>query len=161
MLEMADEAVSRQLAQTGMLGVGDMLYRHLSERIDADGADERLQLPACRAPALRRHAPASYGRFHSEIRRAAQETGLSPRLIGAVIKQESAGDPKAVSRKGAVGLMQLMPAIAVQMGVRNRFDPAANVLGGAKYLRALLVQFKKLELTLVAYNAGPEAVKRH
>ena len=95
------------------------------------------------------------------IRKAAQETSLSPQLLHAVIAVESGFDSRAVSPKGALGLMQLMPQTARQLGVRDPFDPAQNVAAGATYLRSLLDRFNgNLELALAAYNAGEVAVVR-
>ena len=96
------------------------------------------------------------------IELVAAETGLSPSLIKAVALVESGFDPEAVSPKGAQGLMQLMPATAAELGVRNAFDPLENLRAGARYLRSMLDQFDgNLNLALAAYNAGPSAVRRH
>ena len=95
------------------------------------------------------------------IRKAAQDTALSPQLLHAVIAVESGFDSRAVSPKGALGLMQLMPQTARQLGVRDPFDPAQNVAAGAAHLRSLLDRFNgNLELALAAYNAGEVAVVR-
>ena len=92
----------------------------------------------------------------------AAETELEPELLHAVILAESAYDPKAVSSKGAVGLMQLMPATAKRYGVVDRRDPAQNIRGGARYLRDLLALFDQdKKLALAAYNAGENAVIRY
>jgi soluble lytic murein transglycosylase-like protein len=85
---------------------------------------------------------------------------MDPNLTRAVIYVESAGDKKAVSSQGAMGLMQLMPDTATDMGVENAFDPAQNIFGGTRYLSRMIDQFGSLDLALWAYNAGPEAVKR-
>ena len=93
---------------------------------------------------------------------AAARYRLPPRLLHAVIAVESAGDPRAVSPKGALGLMQLMPDTAAALGVSDPFEARENVLGGAAYLRELLDAFQgDLRLALAAYNAGPGAVRRH
>lgn len=95
------------------------------------------------------------------IRRASEATGLPVALIDAVIRTESGYRPHAVSRAGAQGLMQLMPATARSLGVSNAFDPAENVLGGARYLRKMYDRFGSLRLAIAAYNAGPKAVKKY
>lgn len=96
------------------------------------------------------------------IERVAREQQLHPELLHAVVRVESAYDPKAVSSKGAVGLMQLMPATAARFGVSDREDPQQNLKAGARYLRELLGMFDNdLTLALAAYNAGENAVIRY
>lgn len=93
------------------------------------------------------------------IERAALEQRLDPRLVRAVIEVESAWNVRARSRKGALGLMQLMPETARRFGVRDPFDARENISGGTRYLRVLLNQFhENLNYTLAAYNAGEKAV---
>lgn len=96
------------------------------------------------------------------IERAARSAALRPELVRAVIVVESAFNPRAVSKRGARGLMQLEPATARRYGVSNAFDPEQNITAGARYLKDLMVRFgNDLELTLAAYNAGEEAVERY
>lgn len=93
---------------------------------------------------------------------AARTHGVDPRLLAAVAGRESAWNAQSVSRTGACGIMQLMPATARYLGVANLFDVRDNIFGGARYLRALLDVFHgDLDLTLAAYNAGPGAVQRY
>jgi soluble lytic murein transglycosylase-like protein len=96
------------------------------------------------------------------IAAASQAHGVDPMLVKALIQVESGYRPKARSPKGAVGLMQIMPATAREYKVRNPFDPKANIEAGVKHLRSLLERFgrERTELALAAYNAGPGAVER-
>jgi len=95
------------------------------------------------------------------IARLAYAHGIRPSFVHAIIKAESNYDPRAISYKGAVGLMQLMPHTAVRFGVRNRFDALQNLEGGVRYLRFLLDMYQgNGNLALAAYNAGEGAVDR-
>jgi hypothetical protein len=95
-------------------------------------------------------------------RNIALEHGLPPMLVKSIIRAESNGDPRAISRKGAMGLMQLMPETAKAYRVSDPFDPLANIRGGVQYLKDLLREFSgNLSLTLAAYNAGPGAVRKY
>lgn len=124
-----------------------------------DPAGDQFTQPSVTSPADLQRMP-----FHQEVLEAAHQTSLAPALIHAVIAVESRHNPKAVSKKGAMGLMQLMPATAQDFGLsRVRLqDSRQNILVGAQYLKTLLRQFDgDLELALAAYNAGPAAVKKY
>jgi soluble lytic murein transglycosylase len=109
-----------------------------------------------------RSAPRMTRAYDPAIERASKEHGVSAALVKAVIAAESGFDPYAVSRKGALGLMQLMPQTAAELAVPNPFDPEANVRGGTTYLRRMLDTFDdQLPLALAGYNAGPAAVVRY
>lgn len=97
--------------------------------------------------------------FDPIIRKMAAEKGVDPTLVRAMIQVESAYQPRARSNKGAVGLMQVMPATGRQYGIRNLYDPSANIRAGVTHLKTLLDRFP-LDLALAAYNAGEGAVTR-
>jgi len=104
------------------------------------------------------HALAA-GQLNSLVEVASRLYGVKPNLVSAVIDAESHGDPAAISRAGAMGLMQLMPATSSQYGVMNPFDPQANVAGGVHYLHDLLHRYHgNVSYALAAYNAGPGLV---
>lgn len=100
--------------------------------------------------------------FDNLIRAAAQKHGVDEKLIAHVIAVESNYNPKAVSRKRAQGLMQLLPQTAAKYSVSNAFDPAQNIDGGTRYLKDLLAKYSgDVKLALAAYNAGPDMVTRY
>jgi soluble lytic murein transglycosylase-like protein len=149
-----DHAGRIYLTDQRMRGGGYVLLKVI--RLPGQRAAVRDSGAAMRAMARRRAA------VSAKIVEVAAEARLRPELIHAVVRAESAYDPGAVSRKGAVGLMQLMPGTAERYGVHDRRDPEQNLRGGTAYLRDLLELFDDdLRLALAAYNAGENAVIRH
>ena len=137
---------------------------HLTDRPPHNGyqliqkAGKKLRTPRINF----RNKDANRKRFASKIAEVASRYQVPEALVHAVIAIESAYDPNAVSRAGAVGLMQLMPATAKRYGVANRQDPSANLTGGTRYLKDLLLRFdSNLELALAGYNAGENAVEKY
>ena len=105
---------------------------------------------------------AKANRYDSIIENAALSASVEPNLLRAVIVVESGFNSRAVSKRGAVGLMQLMPATATRFGVSNPYDPRENVHAGARYLKFLINRFgQDVRLALAAYNAGEDAVERN
>lgn len=150
-------------------GVGPTRYQ---------AAAQRVAIIRRRLSALRQSRPCAQFAAHLEhamrqrsirgardvdsiVRAAARRWSVDPALVHAVIRAESAYDALAVSRCGALGLMQLMPATAATLGVNNPFDPIENVEAGTRYLRIQLDAFDDVSLALAAYNAGPSAVRRY
>lgn len=221
MMSVADESVATQLSKTGMLGIGDVLYKNLLKRLEEDTPEsqglkitserhieglapprsikstddlsvherQEMQAPQAPAPAEEKvitgrqeqalpvgvarpsqpapHSAAAKGaydrlsKYVDHIQAAAEETRLPASLLRAMIMQESSGDQRATSHKGAAGLMQLMPDTARTVGVKNLYDPGENIMGGARYLRKMLDRFGDLETALAAYNAGPGNIEKH
>jgi soluble lytic murein transglycosylase-like protein len=126
-----------------------------SDLVSVEPEDTFQTIPAPPAP----NASIPYGDL---IRAAATKHGIDEKLITRVIAAESNFNPKAVSRKQALGLMQLLPQTAAQYAVANVFDPAQNIEGGTRYLKDLLGKYRgNLQLALAAYNAGPDMVERY
>jgi soluble lytic murein transglycosylase-like protein len=134
--------------------------------------DARYQLivraPAAASPASpdARRAASWLARstdYDAAITRAAGAAKVRPELVRAVIVVESGFNPRAISRRGAIGLMQLLPTTARRYGAFNAFDPEQNIRAGALYLADLIARFgeQKLELVLAAYNAGENAVEKY
>lgn len=120
------------------------------------------EVTACSPAALRKAKRVGQGEFDRLIGHFARSYELEPALIRAVIHVESCYNPRAKSRAGAIGLMQLMPGTAKRFGVKDIYDPMQNMRGGVRYLKLLLAMFKdNLRLALAAYNAGENAVKRY
>lgn len=178
--QMHDAEMAKALATAnGGLGIADMIVRQL-DRTEGQGEPTMgppASLPGSRrvmetepsrmitlrrlaeiqgtavSDTLRRHEP--------EIHRSARDSGLDPSLVLAVVLEESGGNAEAVSPRGAVGLMQLMPATAREVDVNDSFDPGQNLRGGSRYLAQMIEKHDgDLSLALAAYNAGPGAVAR-
>ena len=137
--------------------------------IDKDGVMHFTNAPTSskykvymRESSLRSRPPRDISDFDTVIAEAAESNGVSPFLLKALIHVESDFNPKAVSKKGALGLTQIMPFNLDLLEVQDPFDPRDNVMGGARYLRAMMDRFNgQLGLALAAYNAGPTAVERY
>jgi soluble lytic murein transglycosylase-like protein len=135
----------------------DSRYKiYLKEKRKPDPVTDTL------ASEIRYYKPKDRERYNKHIQDAARVTKLEPALIHAVISAESGYNPFARSRKGAAGLMQLMPDTARRYGVKNRLDPAQNIQGGARYLSDLVRMFNNdVQLAVAAYNAGENAVVKY
>jgi soluble lytic murein transglycosylase len=160
-------------ARSTLLGLILLLLLPLSARadiykyVDADGVIHFTNTPTSSRYNLylKERSPGSSSgdsSFRAIISRQAATFRLDEALVRAVIKAESGYNPRAVSKKGALGLMQLMPDTARLLKVRDPLDAEENIRGGSRYLRLMLDEFNgNLDLALAAYNAGPNAVRRH
>jgi len=144
---------------TNIPNQGDKRYQrvlHIPKRVSAGKSDAAKTNEPVRVVVQNSNA------YREDIARVAETYRVEEALIKAVIQAESGFRPAAVSHKGAIGLMQLMPATAKRYGVTDPYDPAQNIHGGTRYLRDLLDMFNNNpELAVAAYNAGENAVIRH
>jgi len=146
--------IYRSVDENGVVCYTDVSFSKADERV--------MKTPS--APARQKESPGrepAKKEFHGIVKEKAAKYEMDPSLIHAVIKAESNGNPYAVSRKGAKGLMQLMPTTANDLQVSNPFDPEENIDGGTRYLKYLIERFNgDLTLALAAYNAGPKTVEK-
>jgi len=146
--------IYKYVDENGVVCYTDAPYGKKSQQVSSDRKAGRTERPATAVV-----FPKDYSQY---IHKAASKYDLEPDLIRAVIKTESNGNHRAVSRKGAKGLMQLMPSTATDMNVSNPFDPEANIEGGTRYLKYLLERFNgNMTLALAAYNSGPGTVEKY
>lgn len=177
--EMLDNEYAKKMSNNGSLGLADMILKQLAQQdgelapllklssFDVSSALMRYGLTGAKMattsdtqalPDIKSIAD-KYADFINE---ASTQYGVDRKLIAAVITQESNGNPFAVSKAGAKGLMQLMDGTAGDMGVTRPFDARANIMGGTKYLRLMLDRFDgDVTMALASYNAGPEAVEKY
>ncbi|OGS35191.1 MAG: hypothetical protein A2293_02260 [Elusimicrobia bacterium RIFOXYB2_FULL_49_7] len=177
--DMLMDKYAEKISEGKGLGMSDMLYRYLrnnqgemgnySGKIRDYNSQKSMNykmmkytagnLGASASSTASRNVNSDMSSIEHLIRQSADQYGLEANLIKAVIRQESAGNPYAVSKAGAKGLMQLVDSTAEDMGVKNVFNSRDNINGGAKYLKKMMDRFNgDMDLALAAYNAGPEAV---
>lgn len=141
--------------ENGVVCYTDAPYGKKTQHVSSDKKTRKIEQAAAPVVAL----PKDYSQY---IHKAASKYDLEPDLIKAVIKTESNGNHRAVSRKGAIGLMQLMPSTASDMNVSNPYNPEENIEGGTRYLKYLLERFNgNVTLALAAYNSGPKTVEKY
>jgi soluble lytic murein transglycosylase-like protein len=153
-----------------LLSAGLSVYADIYRYIDENGVMHFTNTPTSSTQNFKlflREKPKLNPRYSSKkyddiIANAARQHGVSFSLLKAIIKAESDFDPRAISKKGAKGLMQIMPENFKLLGINDPFDPRQNINAGARYFKQMYDRFKgKLALSLAAYNAGPKAVERY
>ncbi len=175
-MEMLDSEYSKETAGSTRGGLAELIYRFL-ERTNQDEIPKVPSMPLSSGAGMSKYSslgmlkrkayqdsPVKINKkeLDSLVLEASQKHGVSQSLIKSVIHHESNGNPRAVSKAGAKGLMQLMSGTADSLGVRDSFNPRENVMGGTKYLKQLLKRYQgNEELALAAYNAGPSRVDKY
>ncbi|MBQ9536436.1 MAG: lytic transglycosylase domain-containing protein [Desulfovibrionaceae bacterium] len=148
------EAYLREIGITDIYALSKHAKALVRPKVVVTFQERDLNLPSSRAGLTR-------DEWQRLIIKASQRFGLDPKFIAAVIQTESGFDPKAVSPKGAQGIMQIMPATQAELGLKDPFDLEANLFAGCALLRTLLAKYDSVELALAAYNAGVGAVKKY
>jgi len=174
--DMLDDEYGKIMTNHSSLGIATLIEKELLKQTKTDASplamlnELKMQPWLLDNKFLPQHQAASNGsdtigkvsQWNDFIEKAATMYNLDPRLISAVIAQESGGNAVALSPKGAKGLMQLMDSTAADLGVSQAYNPVQNIMGGAKYLRQMLDLYNGDEtLALAAYNAGPTAVSQY
>jgi len=168
------EEYANKAAENGSIGLWEMVYDSLSKNIKLDDDIKMPEGSGIKDLKLRLNPGKEVEKYKKEtiydkvetfntiIEDASQKFNVDSDIIKAVITQESKGDPRAVSQKGAKGLMQLMEPTAMDLGVKNAFNPVENIFAGVKYLKGFLNKYEgNLEYALASYNAGPANVERY
>ena len=156
------ERIIKQRAADGTVSFSDAPMNRKGQRVAYASSYGRRPATASCLGQTRESLAKRKNALYEEFKHASLITGLDMALLTAVARVESCFDPKANSVAGALGVMQLMPGTAKELGVRNAFDPKSNITGGATYLAKMLKRHNgNLELALASYNAGPGAVAKY
>ncbi len=146
----------------------DKMSGYLSKSLELSAASstsqpsEKISSSSVADAGLQKKSTKKTDRFNNHIKIASEQYQVDPYLIKAIIMTESSYNPRAVSYRGAKGLMQLMPATAKELGVEDCFNPEHNINGGVKYFSKLLIRFRgNIDFALAAYNAGSTNVRRY
>ncbi|RKY87061.1 hypothetical protein DRQ09_05130 [candidate division KSB1 bacterium] len=166
------EEYANRISEKGSVGPWKMIFNSLSKYVEP--VENKKHPEQFKISKFQGNLPTKIKRYNKEtvydkverynriIQDASLKYGVDPDIIRAIITQESRGNPGAVSRKGAGGLMQILESTAKDLGIRDVFNPVDNIFGGVKYLKTLLEKHNgNLELALASYNAGPSSVEKY
>ncbi len=158
-------AMSKKISDTSPFGIGKMLFNSLKAYVEykKDAPLKKLKVKSLKMEMDFKPIKSNTNMklIQKVINKAAKRYSVPKNLIYGIIKTESNFNPKAVSKAGAIGLMQLMPQTAADMGVNNIWDAQQNIMAGVKYVSKLINRFKNTKLAIAAYNAGPENVQKY
>jgi soluble lytic murein transglycosylase-like protein len=161
--------IAMKIADTGQIGLSKQIMRQLefdeNSEIETKSLDHYYKKTINSAKtnnnAIGQTLQKRLEQLESIINKASKLYGVNPKMIKAIIAQESYANPKAVSSVGAKGLMQLMDITADSLGVKNSFDPEENIMAGTRYFKMMREKFGSDELALAAYNAGPSNIAKY
>ncbi len=160
-------ALANKMSEDSPFGISKMLFNSLKEYVEykkhikGSSGFKKLNQSSFKPLEKYKKIDANKDYINKVIDKAARKYSVPKNLIYGIIKAESDFNPNAVSSAGAVGLMQLMPQTALDLGVKNAWDIEENIMGGVKYIAQLMDKFKDEKLAVAAYNAGPENVKKY
>ena len=171
--DMFMDSMARQITDQGHLGLADMIIKNMEEGnvrkpLEIRKIDDADKIITKREFSTKRPVKSKQtilekrlNQYDKIITKAAKKFNVDKGIIKSIIAAESYANPKAVSRTGAKGLMQLMDKTADSLGVKNSFDPEENIMGGTKFMKNLLKKYDSVDLALAAYNAGPGNVDKY
>jgi soluble lytic murein transglycosylase-like protein len=169
--DMFMDSMARQITDQGRLGLADMIVKNMEEsnnmrrplKIRELNENDKIitHQQSAKLKTKKTILEDRLEKYEEIITRAAKKFNVDKGIIKSIIAAESYANPKAVSRTGAKGLMQLMDKTADSLGVKNSFDPEENIMGGTKFIKHLLKKYESIDLALAAYNAGPSNVEKY
>ncbi len=163
---MYTNALSNKIATESSFGIGKLLFDSLKDYVSYKNLPKKINIKPLKAETKFidkniKHSKNKEEIINNAVDKASKKYKVPKQLIYGIIKAESGFNPKSISNKGAVGLMQLMPQTALEMGVKHIWNIEENIMGGTKYISSLINRFKNSKMAIAAYNAGPGNVSKY